>query len=388
MLFVDDERAILNALERLFFDSDIEVFVAESGEEGLKILEKQPVDIVVSDMRMPVMNGHQFLHKVKSLYPSTTRIVLSGYASENELFASIIDGSNSIYLLKPWNNEELKEKIERIFNAREIYRNLAVLEFVNTLENLSMVTGIYNSVCRLIEQDADASAIAKVIEKDPVVTASVLRVVNSAFYNIKTGSVIQAIAYLGLPVIKSVVLSCSLIQSTHIHVPPFNASLLARHATRTNVIMNAIYSRLYDKKVPDNLATAGLLHNIGFVMFLHYFPEKYKNILREYSMPENKKTLPQFEKEIFGITHAELGGNLLDWWEIPYPIVECAIFHNTPLHKDVVDSEAVCVVHLASNYAWSSILPQLPRNFHEDVFQKLGMNRREFEVLLHDEIGE
>lgn len=386
VLFVDDERSILKSLERLFFDSDIDALFADSGAEGLKILGNQPIDIVVSDMKMPEMDGHQFLRQVKKSFPGTTRIILSGYASENELFESIIDGSNSLYLLKPWKGEELKTTIEHIFAARDLYRNLSILEFANKLENLSMIPGIYNSVSNLIEQDADISAIANVIEGDPTVTASVLRVVNSAFYNIKTASITQAITFLGLPVVKSIVLSCGLLQSVRIHFPPFNLQRLARHATRTNMLVSAIYAKVYGSAMPDSIATAGLLHNIGFVLFLHYFPEKYKLILQEYLNLEGQELLPVLEKERIGVTHAELGGYLLDWWALPYSIVECALFHNTPLHGSVINHQPVMAVHLASYYAWQSILPRLPRTLEQGVFEKIGMNQQQFEKLLEKEI--
>lgn len=386
VLFVDDERSILKSLERLFFDSDIDALFADSGAEGLKILGNQPIDIVVSDMKMPEMDGHQFLRQVKKSFPGTTRIILSGYASENELFESIIDGSNSLYLLKPWKGEELKTTIEHIFAARDLYRNLSIFEFANKLENLSMIPGIYNSVSNLIEQDADISAIANVIEGDPTVTASVLRVVNSAFYNIKTASITQAITFLGLPVVKSIVLSCGLLQSVRIQVPPFNLQRLARHATRTNMLVSAIYAKVYGSAMPDSIATAGLLHNIGFVLFLHYFPEKYKLILQEYLNLEGQELLPVLEKERIGVTHAELGGYLLDWWALPYSIVECALFHNTPLHGSVINHQPVMAVHLASYYAWQSILPRLPRTLEQGVFEKIGMNQQQFEKLLEKEI--
>lgn len=386
VLFVDDERSILKSLERLFFYSDIDALFADSGAEGLKILGNQPIDIVVSDMKMPEMDGHQFLRQVKKSFPGTTRIILSGYASENELFESIIDGSNSLYLLKPWKGEELKTTIEHIFAARDLYRNLSIFEFANKLENLSMIPGIYNSVSNLIEQDADISAIANVIEGDPTVTASVLRVVNSAFYNIKTASITQAITFLGLPVVKSIVLSCGLLQSVRIQVPPFNLQRLARHATRTNMLVSAIYAKVYGSAMPDSIATAGLLHNIGFVLFLHYFPEKYKLILQEYLNLEGQELLPVLEKERIGVTHAELGGYLLDWWALPYSIVECALFHNTPLHGSVINHQPVMAVHLASYYAWQSILPRLPRTLEQGVFEKIGMNQQQFEKLLEKEI--
>jgi len=386
ILFVDDEQAILKSLERLFFDTDLDVYFADSGAAGLEMLSRQPVDIVVSDMKMPIMNGHQFLHQVKEKFPGVTRIILSGFASENELFASIIDGSNSLYLMKPWKGEELKAVISRVFVARDKFHNTTVLEFVNTLENLAMLPGIYSSVCALIEQDAGVSAIAGVIEQDVTVTAAVLRVVNSAFFNIQTASVTQAITFLGLPVVKSIVLSCSLLQSVRIKVEPFNLQRIARHATKTNILVAAIYAKIYKKPQPENYVTAGLLHNIGFVMLLHYFPEKYRALLQKYLEMDGELSLPSLEKDFFGVSHADLGGYLLNWWAIPYPIVESALFHNTPLDGAIMNPEIVMAVHLASYYAWQAILPRIPRCLEEGVFEKIGIDRQLFEKKLEQEL--
>ena len=386
ILFVDDEQPILKALERLFFDTDFDVFFADSGAAGLELLSRQSIDIVVSDMKMPVMSGHQFLHQVKEKYPGVTRIILSGFASENELFASIIDGSNSLYLMKPWKGEELKDTINRVFVARDKFHNNAVLEFVNSLENLAMLPGIYNSVCALIEQDADASAIAGVIEQDVTVTAAVLRVVNSAFFNIQTASVVQAITFLGLPVIKSIVLSCSLLQSLRIAVEPFNVQRIARHAMKTNFLVAAIYKKIYERALPDSFATAGLLHNIGFVMLMQYFPEKHRALLQQYLELRGKLSLSSLEKECFGVSHAELGGYLLNWWAIPFPVVESALFHNSPLQETIMNPQLVMAVHLASYYAWQAILPRIPRCLEEGVFIRIGVERQIFENVLEQEL--
>jgi HD-like signal output (HDOD) protein len=386
ILFVDDEQPILKALERLFFDTDFDVLFADSGAAGLELLSRQSIDIVVSDMKMPVMSGHQFLHQVKEKYPGVTRIILSGFATENELFASIIDGSNSLYLMKPWKGEELKDTINRVFVAREKFHSNAVLEFVNSLENLAMLPGIYNSVCALIEQDADASAIAVVIEQDVTVTAAVLRVVNSAFFNIQTASVVQAITFLGLPVIKSIVLSCSLLQSLRIAVEPFNVQRIARHAMKTNFLVAAIYKKIYERALPDSFATAGLLHNIGFVMLLHYYPEKYRALLQKYLDLRGELSLSLLEKEYFGVSHDELGGYLLNWWAIPFPVVESALFHNSPLQETIMNPQLVMAVHLASYYAWQAVLPRIPRCLEEGVFIRIGVEKKIFENMLEQEL--
>lgn len=382
LLFVDDEKSILRALERLFFDSDYDILTAESGEEGLRILADTHVDIVISDMRMPGMDGHQFLNKVKVLYPSTTRLILSGYADEKIILDSLIDGSNQLYLFKPWDGEALKKKIEKLFDARQLYRHSFLLNVINGLENLSVVTGIYNSVCRLIDQEAEISDIAKVIETDVAVTAAVLRVVNSSFYHIKTGSLTQAITFLGLAVIKSIVLSCSLTNFVTNNVPPFSIGRLSRHASMTNLFMAKIYSELLNKKLPDNLITAGLLHNLGLILCIHYFPENYRKVAESYSIHSGKPSLTKIEKESFGLTHAEMGGYLLDWWGIPYQTVECALFHHEPLHSAVLDQEAVGVIHIANYYAWKAVYGQLAQGLDERVFSVLNIEQPECDNLL------
>ncbi|XEQ94573.1 hypothetical protein SCACP_34720 [Sporomusa carbonis] len=327
------------------------------------------------------MDGHQFLKKVKTLYPGTTRLILSGYANEQEILDSLIDGSSNLYLFKPWDSEDIKKKIAQIFEARQIFRNQILLDLANGLENLSLVTGIYNAVCQLIDHDADASAIARIIETDPAVTAAVLRIVNSAFYNVKTGSVAQAITYLGLPVVKSIVLSCSLYKSANIKVPPFSIARLTNYATMTNFFMTQIYSELLQKQVPDALATAGLLHNLGLVICLHYFPEIYKRVVEE-RLQQPEKSLLEFEKETIGVTHAELGGYLLNWWGLPYPIVECALFYHEPLHNAVMDKIAVSVVHVASYYARKTVTHSMVDALDIRVFPLLNITQRDCEKLL------
>jgi len=109
ILCVDDEKNVLHALERFFLDDDYEIVITTSGEEGLRILEKQgPFRIVMSDYRMPVMNGVEFLKEVYSRWPETIRIVLSGYADAGSIVAAINEGHIYKFIPKPWNEEELR----------------------------------------------------------------------------------------------------------------------------------------------------------------------------------------------------------------------------------------------------------------------------------------
>lgn len=112
ILCVDDESNVLKALNRLFMDEDFELFTAEAGKAGLEILEKKsPIQVVVSDYRMPEMDGVEFLKQVHENWPETIRIVLSGYADTASVVEAVNEGHIYKFIPKPWNDDELKMTI-------------------------------------------------------------------------------------------------------------------------------------------------------------------------------------------------------------------------------------------------------------------------------------
>jgi two-component system NtrC family sensor kinase len=122
ILCVDDERNVLKALRRLFMDEDsYEIFIAESGAEGLKILEEEGnIRMVISDYRMPEMTGVEFLHQVNERWPETMRIVLSGYADTVAVVEAINEGQIYKFIPKPWNDEELLSTIASALLHQEL----------------------------------------------------------------------------------------------------------------------------------------------------------------------------------------------------------------------------------------------------------------------------
>lgn len=114
ILCVDDEANVLKSLQRLFMDEEYELFTAESGREALEILKKEaPVQVVISDYRMPEMNGVDFLKQVYGQWPETIRIVLSGYADTASVVEAINEGQIYKFIPKPWNDDELKVTISK-----------------------------------------------------------------------------------------------------------------------------------------------------------------------------------------------------------------------------------------------------------------------------------
>ncbi|MCK4924984.1 MAG: response regulator [Spirochaetes bacterium] len=112
ILFVDDEVNALSSFKRLFFvDNDIDVYTAKNGPEALKILNYNEIDLVVSDMRMPQLNGNDFLQYLKDKYPNILRIMLTAYADVSTTVDAINKSEVFRFLTKPWNDEELKKTI-------------------------------------------------------------------------------------------------------------------------------------------------------------------------------------------------------------------------------------------------------------------------------------
>ncbi|MCK4952136.1 MAG: response regulator [Gammaproteobacteria bacterium] len=120
LLFVDDEESILSSLKRLFRPLGYRIFTAQSGAEGLDIMKKEEIDLVVSDMRMPEMDGAQFLENVAANWPKTVRILLTGYADITSTVAAINKGKIYSYFSKPWEDNDIALSIRHALNVKDL----------------------------------------------------------------------------------------------------------------------------------------------------------------------------------------------------------------------------------------------------------------------------
>src|SRR4051812_46674416 len=117
VLYVDDEMNNLNSFKAAF-RRDFEIYTAQSAREGRKILDSCEIGVIITDQRMPGMTGIEFLESILTVYPDTIRILLTGFSDMNAVMDAINRGQVYKYLVKPWQNDELKLYIQ---NALEIY---------------------------------------------------------------------------------------------------------------------------------------------------------------------------------------------------------------------------------------------------------------------------
>ncbi len=160
ILIVDDEENVLRALERSLIDEDYEIETAGSAKEALEKLMTFPADIVLSDNMMPGMNGLEFLEQAKQIYPNTIRILITGRSDVQITIEAINNGEIFRFLLKPWNDEELKVTIRIAFRYHDlITENKRLSETVEKQSSLLEEIEIKYPGITKVKRDEDGSII-------------------------------------------------------------------------------------------------------------------------------------------------------------------------------------------------------------------------------------
>ena len=213
ILFVDDEPNVLEGLQRMLFSLQREwtMAFASSGAEALELLEHRHFDVVISDMRMPGMDGCQLLAEIKIRRPDTLRFVLSGQSETEVVYRSV--GEAHQFLSKPCKPKVLKECVDRAFALRELLTSDSLKAVVSQIRDLPPVPQLYAKLCETLKSpECSIADVGRVIETDPAMTAKILQVTNSAFFGLRrvVGTAVQAASLLGLNTIKGLVLATGL----------------------------------------------------------------------------------------------------------------------------------------------------------------------------------
>jgi response regulator RpfG family c-di-GMP phosphodiesterase len=135
LLFVDDEQNILTALRRLFRPLGYRIFIAEGGAQGLEVIAREKIDLVISDMRMPEMNGAQFLEQVRLKSPDSIRILLTGYADIASTIDAINKGQIYRYIAKPWEENDITLTVRHALERKHLEREKERLEALTLRQN-------------------------------------------------------------------------------------------------------------------------------------------------------------------------------------------------------------------------------------------------------------
>lgn len=363
ILFVDDEENVLQGLKVMLHSlrGAWTMMFAQSGQEALDIMEKEePFDVVVSDMHMPGMHGAEFLKKVMEVSPQTVRFVLSGNLDGETLVRSSCVAHQ--ILAKPCDSNVLRSVIARAFTLRERLNDCSLKEALLEMGSLPSVPVIYWEILNEINSpEPSIERVGKIIEKDPGMSAKVLQIVNvHAGPGRHVSNIPEAVSILGLDNMKSFVLMAEIFSQYEQDKAPegFSIDDLWQHGLSVGQYAKIITEfETDDKETQDQAYTAGLLHDIGLLILASKLPQEFRRAMD--FAAERQIPLQQAEKDLFGATHAEVGGYLLDLWGLPDPVVSAISNHFYPSATpdetyesfDDTDFTPLTAVHVANYFS-------------------------------------
>ena len=352
VLFVDDEQNMLDALRRMLRPMTVEwdMHFARSGDEALMVLAQEPVDVVITDLRMPGMDGGELLKIIQESRPDVVRIVLSGHADYNMVMKSVKQAHQ--FLTKPCSTDVIREALEKAYNLRRILTNEAAKAIVSRIESLPSLPDLYVRVVEEVRREnSSLGRIGGIISEDPAMTAAILKMVNSSFFGFfrPVTNPAQAVSLLGIEIVKGLILSAHLFSVFDFsRFPRYSMDVLVDHSLASGRIASAIAKfEGMPPEMVDECFIAGMLHDIGKLILASRFEKEYLGVLN--AVRRENRTVWEVEREVLKTSHAELGAYLLGLWNLPGAVVDALAFHHEPMLAGVGrDFSPLTAVHAAN----------------------------------------
>ena len=347
ILFVDDEPVVLHGYKRTLekYLDHWNIFFATSGKDALAIMAVQPIDVIITDLAMPGMNGSELLEKINEQFPSVLRYVLSERMDNASAMQAFRIAHQ--YIPKPFEMSTVYESVERTCQLRDTLSNPDLLRIITNIKNLPSLPALYVTLMRELQSKEPTPAIVgDIISQDVSMTAKILQLVNSAFFGLP-GTVTspqKAVAILGLNTIKALVLNIHIFSAYQGYSSPaFSIEKLWQHSILVGNLCRVITANLHlDTVAQGNAQIAGVLHDSGKLLELNIpgFFQRVKYV--------NGTVNFQSEYQEIKTSHAEIGAYLLGMWGLPQPVVEAVAWHHRPAQMVSKAFNNVTVLHIAN----------------------------------------
>lgn len=383
VIFVDDEPRILQGLRRQLrpMRKEWDLSFAESGEEALRVMESSPFDVIVSDMRMPGMDGADLLARCKDRHPEIARVVLSGHMELERALRSIRLAHQ--FLTKPCDADTLRRVLTRTVDLQELLRHPSLRARLSGVDSVPVAPRTYLRLTEAVDDpDVSLEALAAIVETNPVLTAKLLQLVNSAFVGMSTAvsSLTAAIRVLGTKMLRNLVLHVEIAHALDESTtsPHFSSAAHERHALAVARIAREVAGR---GAGADDAFTAGMLHDLGDLLMAVYLREDYDACHDEARTSGRDRTSVEYER--LGFSHAEVGAYVLGLWGLPQAIVEAVAHHHRPERVREKSMDVVAAVHVADALAHELDPPSATIGFGTPLNQDFL-----FDILIEDRIGD
>jgi len=333
ILFVDDDPNVLTGLRNVLRTKrrEWEMVFAIGPEEALANLSKGSFDVVVSDMRMPRMDGATLLGKVKEMQPWAVRMILSGQTELDSAMKSVFVAH--MFLSKPCDPALLQSVVDRACRLNSILRSEELRATAGKVQMLPTAPKTYVALNgELAVPTCSVATIVQIIERDVGLSAKLLQLVNSAFFGLpkRISSLTDTVTYLGFATIKNLALALETFSAAAKTSGLSEAQLMALqdHSLLTGQIAQQIDTSM-TKRV-EGAFLAGVLHEVGCLLNVNHTPEQdlFEPVEREF-----------------------LGAYLLGLWGLPHAIIEAVAYHKKPHLVAHSAFELVDIIYVADHLA-------------------------------------
>jgi HD-like signal output (HDOD) protein len=354
ILFVDDEPKLLEGLRRMLrgLRHEWHTEFVQSGQEALDCLAARPFDVVVTDMRMPGMDGAQLLEEVMQRSPGTIRIVLSGQCDRETVLKAV--GGAHQFLTKPCDSEAVKGAVTRTCGLRDQLADDGQKQIVSRVQWIASSARTYAELARELASEAPSpERIGQIVEGDVGMTAKLLQLVSSSFFGPPQEVVkaAEAAGLLGVELLKSLMFSARVFRARQDDSPAarFVEALREHSLAVADGARRIAWAETAHPAAASQAYTAGLLHDIGFLLPAEGDPREHGGFLA----PEGAwaHAAGAADQNDLARTHAGLGGYLLGLWGLSQTTVDAAVFHHAPRRSSETAFSPLAAVHFAEAVA-------------------------------------
>ncbi len=382
VLFVDYEIRVIDGLRRQFRSqrSNWDMRFASSGEEALKMLDEEPANVVVSDMRMPGMCGAELLKSVRENWPDTVRFVLSGQTDQSELLKDI--GSIHQFVQKPCDPDRLTHAITRTHSLISLVESDKLRSVVAGIQSLPIVSQVYVRLVDALKDDtSNADMVTRIVEEDVGLCAKILQLVDSAFFGMprRTVSVKDAIVLIGMKNLLQLVMSARIFDTLNQNNSDQGiiTELWSKSSGIGGVAKKLAKDSGQSQDIYDQVCLAGVLSHIGRAILARAMPDEFSEVVK--SSESNGKTIREQELEIIGVPQELIGAYALGIWGFSDTIVESVARQETPSLSMISDrGHPLFWLHLARSLQGKSSYID-PVHLDEDWVSGIGVDNLEIQ---------
>ncbi|MDB5312817.1 MAG: hypothetical protein JWO38_7019 [Gemmataceae bacterium] len=374
VLFVDDEPNILDGLRRTLrpLRREWDMRFAGGGAEALTVMAAEPVDVLVTDMRMPGMDGDELLARVRRQHPLVVRMVLTGQCTR-EAVLRLVPLAHGVFS-KPCDPDVLTAAVRRACALRDLLHSPPLLALVGRLGSLPTPPVLYTRILAELERpDGSIAEIGKVVAGDVGLSAKLMQMANSSMLGLRrpVPTPAQAVQVLGIETTKALVLvSEVLTRYDPVPLRPFSIDDMWDHSRAVATLAGRIAHAEAGSGAAAEARLAGLLHDVGRLALASQQPESYKAVLG--AAGRDGAQLIAAEREVLGATHAEVGAYLLGLWGLPPALVEAVALHHDPTRCPDSGFVPLVAVHAAE----ALLAPDEGGPLSAEYLERLGLGDR------------